>query len=107
MNRQSRWAVLGVACGVVIVRATHAAVAAERTEHFDQDPGWHEHNNRARSPQPRLIRQDFGYSATAHAGGSPGELGGFITPAAEPAYYAKEIPQRTFQDSLSATGRLV
>ena len=37
----------------------------------------------------------------------PGEIGGLITPAAEPAYYAKPIPKRTFNDPLSAAGRLV
>ncbi|MGI8603770.1 MAG: WD40 repeat domain-containing protein [Verrucomicrobiales bacterium] len=91
---------------VGICAASGVAVAAERTENFDQDPGWHAHNNRAAKPEPREIRQDFGYSSTGHAGAA-GELGGFINPAAEPAYYAKEIPQRTFSEGLSASGRLV
>ena len=33
-------------------------------------------------------------------------MGGFITPAAEPAYYAKRIPRATFADRLSASGTL-
>ena len=81
--------------------------AGERAEHFDKEPPWHAHNNRASSPEPRRIRQDFGYSNTAHAGGPPGEIGGYITGAAEPAYYAKKIPEQTLNDVLTASGRLV
>jgi WD40 repeat protein len=79
-------------------------LAAERSENFDRDPGWDGHNNRATKPEPRSIRQDFGFSTTARAGGAAGEIGGFITPAAEPAYYAKEIPAKSFADPLSASG---
>jgi hypothetical protein len=79
----------------------------ERSEHFDRDPGWDGHNNRARSPEARTIRQDFGYSATAHNGGRAGELGGFITPTAEPAYVARGIKPRTFNDPFSASGKVV
>ena len=107
MNNRILQAVLWIACIVIILGGHSVAAAAERTEHFDKDPGWHGHNNRATSPEPRTIRQDFGYSNTAHVGGAPGEIGGFITPAAEPAYYAKKIPNRTFNDSLSASGKLV
>lgn len=80
--------------------------AEERTERFDRDPGWEGRNNRAAAPPPRTIRQDFGYSPTAHAGRAAGEMGGFITPAAEPAYYARKIPTRTLQDPLTASGTL-
>src|SRR5206468_10308857 len=52
-------------------------------------------------------RQDFGLSPTHHAGGrAPGEMGGVISPAAEPAYYARVIPKRTFADQLTASGVL-
>jgi hypothetical protein len=81
-----------------------ATVAEERTEHFDRDPGWDGQNNR--STVSRTIRQDFGYSKTTQIGGKPGEIGGFITPAAEPAYYAKKLPENTFKDRLSASGTL-
>src|SRR5262249_47101038 len=80
--------------------------AAERVEHFDQDPGWEGRNNRATTPEPRTVRQDFGYSRTAHAGGQPGEVGGLITPAAEPAYYAKPLTARGLDVPLTASGRL-
>src|SRR5262245_42844034 len=83
-----------------------AMTASERTERFDKAPGWDGRNHRATVPKPRTIRQDFGYSKTAHAGGQPGEVGGFITPAAEPAFYAKKLPARTFADSLTASGTL-
>jgi hypothetical protein len=72
----------------------------QKTERFDRDPGWDGHNNRATYVKPRTIRQDFGYSSTSHA------VGGFISPAAEPAYYAKKIPTKTFNDALTASGRL-
>ncbi len=104
---------MGVFCGrwslpVLALGGCLAAglTAAERTERFDKDPGWDGRNNRATVPEPRAVRQDFGYSRTAHASRRPGEVGGFISPAAEPAYYAKKIPARTFADPLSASGTL-
>src|SRR5438874_12994641 len=45
----------------------------ERTQRFDRDPGWEGHNNRSTAIPPRSIKQDFGYSNTAHAGGTRGE----------------------------------
>lgn len=79
--------------------------AAQRYQHFDQDPGWEGLHNR--SARPETIRQDFGWNAgTSHAGGTAGEIGGWITPAAEPAYYAKKIPTRTLNDGLTASGTL-
>jgi hypothetical protein len=92
---------------VILLLAFSVQVAAEeRTQTFDSDPGWEGRNNRAAIPKPRQIRQDFGYSATAHAGGKAGEIGGFITPAAEPAYYAKKLEDKSFEDALSASGTL-
>jgi hypothetical protein len=98
MRRLILWLLLAFANGA------GSAWAEERTETFDRDPGWDGRNHR--SAVPRKIRQDFGYSATAHAGGKAGEIGGFITPAAEPAYYAKKLPRLTFKDRLSASGTL-
>jgi hypothetical protein len=81
--------------------------AEERTEHFDRDPGWDGRNNRAKTPEPREVRQDFGYSATQQLDGAGrGAIGGYLTPAAETAYYAKRIPTATFNDRLSASGKL-
>jgi hypothetical protein len=82
-----------------------AARAEERRQAFDQDPGWDGHNNR--SAKPRAVEQDFGWSGgTTNAGGEPGEVGGRITPAAEPAFYAKKLPALTFNDTLTASGRI-
>src|SRR5262245_10855988 len=91
---------------VFLAGSASLATAEERTQRFDRDPGWEGHNNRAATPAPREVRQDFGYSKTSHADGKAGEMGGFITPAAEPAYYAKKLPVKTFADSLSASGTL-
>src|SRR5215210_3614220 len=81
-----------------------AAAAAEKTERFDSDPHWDGHNNRSTALKPRTVKQDFGYSRTDHAGGKAGEVGGTITPDAEPAYYAKKMPSKTFTDPLTASG---
>ncbi|MBI2823745.1 MAG: hypothetical protein HYX69_03525 [Planctomycetia bacterium] len=101
-----RTAIQAVSVPLLVTVASPFACAAERTEHFDKDPGWEGHNHRATSPAPRLVRQDFGYSRTTHAGGAEGEIGGLITPAAEPAYYAAKIPAATFDQPLSASGTL-
>jgi hypothetical protein len=78
-----------------------------KTETFDADPGWDGHNNRASDPGPRQIVQNFGFDgSSSNAGGPAGEIGGFITPAGEPAYYAKVISPQSFNDTLSASGTL-
>src|SRR5262249_18502857 len=81
-----------------------AALAEGRHESFDRAPSsWDAHHNR--SAKPETVRQDFGWSqGTTNAGGQPGEIGGRIPPAAEPAYYAKRFPTRTFADPLTASG---
>jgi hypothetical protein len=81
------------------------ATAGERAENFDKDPGWEGRNNRPDPREARTIRQDFGFSPTERAGGcAPGEIGGLITPAAEPASYAKVIPEKSLGGKLSASG---
>ena len=100
---------------IVITVTLFASVLAARamgqgktkTETFDQDPGWEGLNNRsAQTKPPTNVRQDFGFSRTNRAGGDVGEIGGFITPAAEMAYYATPIPSATFNDKLLASGTL-
>ncbi|MBM3459880.1 MAG: hypothetical protein FJX77_15270, partial [Armatimonadetes bacterium] len=84
------------------------AESETKSESFDRDPGWDGRNHRSPAPAAREVRQDFGFSRTSYAGGqAPGEIGGFVCPAAEPAYYAKPIPTRSFSDVLSASGTLV
>jgi hypothetical protein len=41
-----------------------SALAEQRHENFDKDPGWDGQNNR--SGKPETIRQDFGWSAGDH-----------------------------------------
>jgi hypothetical protein len=94
---------------LILLTASLACVPAlgeQRHETFDDDPGWDGHNNRSVRPEP--VQQDFGRSAlTAHAAGEAGEIGGRITPAAEPAYYAKKLSRLTLDDSLAASGRIL
>jgi hypothetical protein len=94
-------------CNVLLAPIAWAAVYAEqRQEKFDADPGWDGHNNR--SVKPETIRQDFGWSpATTNAGGALGEIGGWINPAAEPAYFAKKLPTQTLRDAFTASGTLL
>jgi hypothetical protein len=81
-------------------------------ESFDRDPGWEGVNNRsARTIDPVPVRQDFGFSPdTAHAAGetatAKGELGGFVTPAGEAAFYGKPISPASFDQPLRASGKL-
>jgi hypothetical protein len=91
---------------LVFAFAHGPGIAEERTQRFDRDPDWDGHNHRSLVPPVRAIRQDFGLSKTSHAGGKPGEIGGFITPAAEPAYYAQKLETKTFNDPLTASGTL-
>lgn len=86
---------------------THEDGLTLKTETFDHDPGWDGVNNRsAQQREPIAIRQAFGYSAkTNHAGSDePGEIGGFVTPAGEGAFYGKEIDAVDFERPLTASG---
>ncbi len=80
------------------------ALAAERTQSFDTDPNWESSNNRMPPGKTREVTQDFGYSATDFTGKHGGEMGGLVTRASEPAYYADKIEKRTLDDKLSASG---
>ena len=88
-----------------LVWVASACTAEERRQSFDREPGWVGVRNRAPRSLPKKVRQDFGFSPTRNARGTAqGELGGWITPAAEAAYVAKPITPRTLQDPLSAAG---
>jgi hypothetical protein len=92
---------------LALAASTHGQALLLKTETFDTDPGWDGHNNRATDPGPRQIVQNFGFSgSSSNAGGSAGEIGGFITPAGEPAFYAKVITLMSFSNALSASGVL-
>ncbi len=82
--------------------------AEERHESFDKNPDWEGRNNRSTAFDKQTIKQDFGFSLTQRARGkATGELGGFINPAAEPAYYAKRIAPKTLGDPLTASGTVL
>ena len=76
-----------------------------KNENFDHDPGWEEINNRIVPEHPRTMVQDFGFSPTTKfTGGKPGEIGGRVSRTARLAYYAANLPTRTLNDKLSASG---
>src|SRR6185295_8789761 len=77
--------------GAGIALAVGSSQSTSKTESFDRDPRWEAHNNRVVPDRYPTFTQDFGYSKTNFAGKSPGEMGGVITRAAEPAFYADKI----------------
>jgi len=94
--------------GLVLIGVLPTARAddvARVREDFGRDPGWEGRN--AVAPPSACVEkvQDFGFSATRHAGGSVGEVGGRIWRSLTPAYYAKKITARTLNDRLHASGR--
>lgn len=75
-----------------------------KAESFDRDPGWLGWNNRIVPKEYPTVVQDFGYSPSNFAGRAAGELGGQVTRASEPAFYADKIVPKTLDDRLSASG---
>ena len=85
--------------------SAEANATATKTEHFDHDPGWEEYNNRIVPKKPVQVKQDFGYSATNHAGKAAGEMGGIIQRSTTPAQYAAKLtPAKSLDDKLTASG---
>jgi hypothetical protein len=76
-----------------------------KTEHFDRDPGWEGLNNRVEVTKAPTVSQDFGYSPTNLASNEKGEIGGKVTRAARPAYYAIKVGPKTLDDKFTAAGR--
>src|SRR5689334_3519431 len=96
--------------GIAMAFAAAAWAAATRHETFDHEPPrWEGVNNRSTNFSPRRVTQNFGYSATtSHAGGSSGEIGGLINPAAEPAYYGLRLNTALdFGHPISISGKLL
>ena len=98
----------GMGATVLGLAPLSVAAPVTRTESFDRDPGWDGANNRPadRGDQPVEVRQDFGYTGTSHAGGAPGEIGGYVHATAEPAWYAKVISEATLERPLVASGMI-
>lgn len=97
--------VLIVGLSAMVDAPPSAAQVAPKSEHFDLEPGWEGCNNRVVPDRLPTIVQDFGYGRTNFAGEAPGELGGQVWRASEPAYYAAKIGPKTLHDRLSAAGR--
>src|ERR1044071_8376573 len=97
---------LALACMIsALAESTHGQPLLLKTETFDADPGWDARNNRATDPGPRQIVQNFGFSdSSTNAGGAAGEIGGYITPAGETAFYGKIISPVSFSNVLPASG---
>ncbi|REK06066.1 MAG: hypothetical protein DWQ37_22760 [Planctomycetota bacterium] len=74
---------------------------------FDDDPQWDAEDNHAEYRE-RFVRpyHDYGYSPTAHAGGTPGEIGGVVFRDEQPTYYAAETARLSLDDELIASGKL-
>ena len=89
---------------VLVFRIASGAEPQLKTETFDREPHWKALNNRITPKELKTVVQDFGYSETTHAGKAHGEIGGQITRAAEPAYYADKLGSKTLDDKLSASG---
>ena len=88
----------------LLFSVARAAEPALKSESFDRDPNWDSHNNRVTPARVPTIVQDFGFTNTNVAGKSTGEMGGQVTRAAEPAYYADRIGAKTLNDKLTASG---
>src|SRR5205807_8480522 len=82
---------VALAAGAGYVPADDPPKPALKAESFDTDPGWEGHNNHIVPERVPTVTQDFGYGKTNFAGQGPGELGGQVTRASEPAYYADRI----------------
>lgn len=83
------------------------AAAAQKTflksESFDRDPGWDALNNHVEPKHVPTVTQDFGWSATAFASKTPGEVGGRVTRSTRPTSYGDPIA-KTLNDKLTASG---
>src|SRR6478609_8483047 len=94
---------------IVTLLASCPAIAADpaatflKQESFEHDPQWEGWNNRVTPTKLPTVVQDFGFSATHFAAATPGELGGLVTRASEPAFYAVSIGRKTLDEPLSAS----
>jgi hypothetical protein len=110
---QQPFATIGVLATAAVLTALVLAAAAPaddggsmtKTESFDRDPGWEGFNNHVVPDRIPTVAQDFGYSGASNfAGKGQGEIGGTLTRASRPAYYAAVIEPKTLNDPLRASG---
>src|SRR4051812_28987038 len=72
---------------------------------FSHDPHWQGLNNRIVCDNCPTIHQDFGWSPAKKFRGD-GAISGTIWRSRSPAYYAAKVGPFSFNDSLSASGRV-
>ena len=95
--------------GYIIFKSFASPVLPHRGQDFSADPNWQSASNR---PDPTIACTtrafDFGYSATANAGGTQGEIGGTFADSQQyRAYYGVNLVNfKTFGDTLTASGKL-
>jgi hypothetical protein len=79
-----------------------------RARDFARDPKWDSSGNR-RTYQSKEVggAHDFGFSATNHAGGKVGEVGGTFWRSGKYAYYADKVGPLSTDDRLEARGKVV
>jgi hypothetical protein len=113
MRPSHAWRVISVLCLLGPVPSSSFAWAAPqdqeqsdlKVEHFDHDPDWEGYqNNLTDASSSATIVQDFGYSKSHFAGKETGEIGGRVSRAFAPAFYAAKIVPKTLNDKLSASG---
>jgi hypothetical protein len=98
------WAVFWSAAAFLDACADEPPKTIQKKESFNRDPGWEASNNRVMPKAYPTVTQDFGFSATNFSGKAAGEMGGKITRASEPAFYAAKIGTKSLDDKLSASG---
>jgi hypothetical protein len=96
--------IFGIGMGEKCSRGAEVSASSLKSEAFDRDPEWEGHNNRVKPKKVPIVTQDFGYSSTHFAGETAGEIGGRIQRSTTPASYAAQIPAKTLDDKLSASG---
>lgn len=93
--------------GSVAFSLLSTARAGEKTETFDKDPGWDGYRNVATDVPLRKVKQDFGYKSSNPLSREGGAIGGLITPTGEKAWYLLSVPELTFDQPFSASGRFL
>src|SRR4051794_41945445 len=72
---------------------------------FVSDPHWEGLNNRVVCDNCPTIHQDFGWSPTKQFGGE-GAISGTIWRSRTPAHYAAKVGPYSFDNAVSASGRV-
>ena len=91
----------------VVVAAGAAAAQPLAATDAARPQAWVGFRNRLLPDELPRVRQDFGYSATDHAGGERGEIGGWAQRSLTAARYGQRLPgPLSLDDRLEASGRL-